>query len=249
MANGIEATFSSGNLFVRNDCSGSDHGIWAGYSRDSLFFANVCDDCLTAGISVEHGQENRYLYNRIRGGALGIHLWWDLDEAFVNGIFGRVRSTDSKRNLIQGNRIAGVDTALKLVEDRDTTVRWNSLGARTTILDLGPGTALAALADNWFRGRRGSVGEPPLLAHDRSGTDMQLPTTNSRQGTLRGTGAFDPARLPEATLFLPPRARPPKAPTVVGRARTKLSPDMPVGRAEIRIDEWGPVDPRSSRSR
>ena len=244
VANGIEATFSSGNLFVRNDCSGSDHGIWAGYSRDSLFFANTCDDCLTAGISVEHGQENRYLYNRIRGGRVGIHLWWDLDEAFVNGVFGRMGSTDSKRNLIQGNRISGVDTALKLVEDRETTVRWNSLGARKTILDLGPGTALAALSDNGFRGRRGAEGDVPLLVFDRSGTDMQLPTSNSRQGALRGTGRFDPSTLPEETLFVAPRARPPAAPTVVGRTRTTLAPDMPVGRAQMRIDEWGPVDPR-----
>ena len=59
VANGIEATFSKGNLFVRNHCADADHGIWAGYSADSLFASNDMHACKTAGISIEHGQNNR----------------------------------------------------------------------------------------------------------------------------------------------------------------------------------------------
>ena len=64
VANAIEATFSTGNLFVRNDCSDSDHGIWAGYSARTLIAGNRIENCTSAGISIEHGQGNRILGNQ-----------------------------------------------------------------------------------------------------------------------------------------------------------------------------------------
>ena len=244
VANGIEATFSTGNVFVRNDCSGCDHGIWAGYSADSLFYGNEIHDCLTAGISIEHGQENRLFHNEITGAPTGIHLWWDLDEAFVQGVFGAQRRTSSQDNVLHGNRIAGVETGIRLVGDTGTTLRWNLLGGRRTLLHLGGETTLGPVTHNLFTGARRDGIEPPLLLRNDTETPWRVPETNRRRGRLAGTDGLDPMELPSDALFVRPAPRWPRTPPVPGTSRARLSPGMPAGRAEIRIGSWGPLDPR-----
>ena len=244
VANGIEATFSRGNVFARNDCSDSDHGIWAGYSSDSLFVQNRIDGCLTAGISIEHGRDNRMQFNRITGGPVGIHLWWDLDKAFVEGVFGRNHSTASEKNVIHGNDILGVGIAVHLVGDTATIVRWNALSATKALLRFGPKTRPGAVVHNHFRGPRTPARPTPFVAVNESGAPWRLPTDNGRRGPLRGTGPLDPAPLAESHAFLRPKARAPETPQVPGTRRTKLPKAMPRGRAEIRIGPWGPLDPR-----
>jgi parallel beta-helix repeat protein len=244
VANGIEATFSTGNVFVRNDCSDADHGIWAGYSSGSLFVGNKIENCRSAGVSIEHGQENRLQYNRIVGARDGIHLWWDPDEAFVHGVFGKARSTRSERNVIQGNDILGSQTALRLVDDQQSEIRWNVLAARETLLFLGPKSVPASVEHNHFRGPRVESRAAPTAVVNASGLPWTLPAENSRRGPLQGGGPLDPTSLPEEIGFLRPKARGPETPQVAGSRRTALPAAMPRGRGEIRIGPWGPLDPR-----
>ncbi|MDJ0522253.1 MAG: right-handed parallel beta-helix repeat-containing protein [Planctomycetota bacterium] len=244
VANGIEATFSTDNVFVRNDCSDSDHGVWAGYSSQTLIAGNRIHDCLTAGISIEHGQGNRIVHNDIVGARVGVHLWWDHDKAFVDGVFGKHRDTSSSGNELLGNDILGADVAVKLVQDTGTTLRWNQLYGRKACLHLGAGTKPGAVVRNLFCGSRLRSREPSLTVLDETGTGWALSSDNARRGRLRGTGAVDPALLPESLTLMRPRARLPATPAGVDGPPARLSEEMPRGRKEMRIGPWGPLDPR-----
>ncbi|MEZ6006657.1 MAG: right-handed parallel beta-helix repeat-containing protein [Planctomycetota bacterium] len=161
VANGIEATFSTGNVFAGNDVSGSDHGVWAGYSRDTLIVEQRAVDCMTAGISIEHGVGNRIVGNEIEGGRHGIHLWWDDDKELLAGPYGQQQDTRSADNTIEGNTIRGSEIALRLVQDEGSTVRWNDLGASAVGLQLEGTTRPRELAFNRFVGTRRRRGEAP----------------------------------------------------------------------------------------
>lgn len=244
VANGIEATFSENNTFVRNDCSDSDHGVWAGYSRRSLIGGNKIESCKTAGVSIEHGQENRIVANRITSAPAGVHLWWDFDKAFVDGVFGKKGDTSSSSNQIHGNDILSCDVAVRLVQDRSTSIRWNVIHGREILLDLGAKTTPGSVEHNLFSGQRSRTRPRPLLVRNESGAAWAVPAKNERRGYLRGEGGFDPMTMPTALGIVRPPSRLPATPNVSTKRRARLGPDTPRGREQIRIGEWGPVDPR-----
>lgn len=72
-ANAIETTFSR-NKFVNNLLADSWHGVWGGYSFDSLFQGNILSDNLE-GIAIEHGQNNSIYDNAFYRNGLDINLW------------------------------------------------------------------------------------------------------------------------------------------------------------------------------
>ena len=83
-----------------------------------------------------------------------MHLWWDHDEAFVDGVFGKNGDTSSSNNEIQGNDILSCETALLFAKDTDTKVRWNVLHAREIVFDLGPETRPGSVEHNLWSGSR-----------------------------------------------------------------------------------------------
>ncbi len=238
VANGIEATFSEGNVFADNDCSGADHGIWAGYSYRSRFLFNRAHECMTAGISVEHGHGNHYVGNDIRGARYGIHLWWDKDREFLGSIYGRTQNCSSSDNGIHWNALGGDVSALRLDGDTGTRVTFNHLPSEMTRIQFLGSTRTKEIAHN-ARGRS-------LIVENRTGRTIDV---------------VDDIRPPESYLLTegpvnvvegppPPRANPPpppEAPPVRGRLYVRLLPTFPSGRDQMRIDEWGPVDPRETR--
>ncbi len=109
--NGMEATFSR-NSFVANRVTGSDYGLWGGYSYDSKIVAN----CLIGnrnGIAIEHGQSNDILRNRIVGGTTGLWLWANYPEAADWG-YPRKHDTHSRDYRVNGNTFAGQRAALRV---------------------------------------------------------------------------------------------------------------------------------------
>ncbi len=217
VANGIEATFSEGNVFAGNDCSGSDHGIWAGYSRNSVFRNNTARDCMTAGVSIEHGNGNVLVGNDLRGARTGIHLWWDDDADLLASAYGTTQDCTSSRNVIRSNRLQGTKAALRLQDDRGSAVVDNVFlpgadGASVVALD--PGTVLGAFRDNRF------------------------------EGTRRIDGDLVLEKGPSGPVAAPPAEAEPE---LAGTQDVSLPADFPVGRASIRIDEWGPVPPGETR--
>ncbi|MCH8881741.1 MAG: right-handed parallel beta-helix repeat-containing protein, partial [Planctomycetes bacterium] len=91
VANGIEATFSDGNMFIENRLDECEHGVWAGYSYNTLIVGNRMRDCVN-GISIEHGQNNLIAENTFTNTRLGVHLWWDDDKDLLASAFGLARN-------------------------------------------------------------------------------------------------------------------------------------------------------------
>jgi parallel beta-helix repeat protein len=114
VANGIEATFSTGNRFVENRLDDCNYGIWAGYSRDSVFERNVARSCTFAGVAIEHGSGNTIRENLIENCSRGIDLWWDEDKELIESVYGKANRTDSADTLIEGNVISGGTAGVRL---------------------------------------------------------------------------------------------------------------------------------------
>jgi parallel beta-helix repeat protein len=116
VANGIEATFSTGNRFVDNRLDDCNYGIWAGYSRKSEFRNNVIRGCTYAGVAIEHGSENVIAGNVIADCPKGVWLWWDEDKEFLESVYGKKVRTDSADTAVTGNLITGGKVALYLAD-------------------------------------------------------------------------------------------------------------------------------------
>lgn len=73
--NAIEATFSRGNIFRRNDCSRSNYGFWMGFSWENTLEDNIIEFNRFAGIAAEHARDIVIRNNRIRINGDGVRLW------------------------------------------------------------------------------------------------------------------------------------------------------------------------------
>jgi parallel beta-helix repeat protein len=113
--NGIEATFSR-NVFVDNLVEGNWHGVWGGYSHDSLIGGNRFVKNVEA-IAIEHGQSNRIDGNSFDADGTALHLWRNSSQdptwGYPKHHDTRSRDDDVVRNTFSGNTVAmqlgGVD--------------------------------------------------------------------------------------------------------------------------------------------
>ncbi len=112
--NGMEATFSR-NAFVANRIEGSWHGLWGGYSFESVVLGNEFKDNVE-GIALEHGQQNTIAGNTFDGDTTAIHLWWNRIEPSDWG-YPKHRDTRSREYAIEANTFRGNRVALRV---RDT---------------------------------------------------------------------------------------------------------------------------------
>ena len=103
-ANGIQATFSR-NYFLSNQIDDCDHGIWAGYSFDSLILANTLS-ANRVGIAIEHGQSNTILANHLASNTTAIRLWARPTQP-PDWPYPTLRDTASRHHLLSGNTFAG----------------------------------------------------------------------------------------------------------------------------------------------
>lgn len=93
-ANGIEATFSDGNRFIENILDECDHGIWGGYSYNTIIVGNRIRNC-NNGISIEHGSHNLIDGNVFEKNGTAVNLWWNSNDDFKKTAFGSKRDTTS----------------------------------------------------------------------------------------------------------------------------------------------------------
>lgn len=120
VANAIEATFSR-NTFENNLLATSWHGVWGGYSYDSVFKNNQILGCLE-GVSIEHGQNNRIEGNRIEDVNYGIQLWADPVTDTSWG-YPKTRDVASHSYQILNNIIRNVhDQAFDIRNTKDLTI-------------------------------------------------------------------------------------------------------------------------------
>lgn len=240
VANGIEATFSTGNVFQENRLDDCRHGIWAGYSADSRFVANRIVGC-DNGVSIEHGHRNVIEGNEIRDNGTGVHLWWDEDPDLAASAFGRSRELRSFHNRVgPDNVLSGNRVDVLLVDDQDSIFAGNVFDGASARIEL-----------------RGEIGEALLTAQvvgdaftihaDHRGTvfvDSDVdPVVTGGGLVVRRADWPDHLALPGPStggLSLDEA-------TLPGTMDPFLPPDAPRGRRYILVDPWGPVDPRQSR--
>lgn len=122
--NGMEATFSR-NAFVENTIKESWHGLWGGYSFQSVVLGNRFANNVEA-IAIEHGQENRIAGNTFDGDTTAIHLWWNRVEPSDWG-YPKHRDTRSHDYVILGNRFEGNRRALRADNTQDVRMTGNLL--------------------------------------------------------------------------------------------------------------------------
>lgn len=139
--NGMEATFSR-NAFIANRVMGNDHGLWGGYSWQSLVAGN-CFARNRIGIAIEHGQENAIVGNRFDGDSLAIRLWANPVEPSDWG-YPKHRDTRSRDVRIADNVLANLRIALRDAMRIDSTSGLDT--ARNVLVADAPPPAMPSAA-------------------------------------------------------------------------------------------------------
>jgi len=126
--NGMEATFSR-NAFVNNRVEENWHGLWGGYSYNSVLIGNAFARNIEA-IAIEHGQDNTIAGNSFTQDTTAIRLWWNKLEPSDWG-YPKHRDTHSRDYDIEGNDIHDVRLALRV----DNTQKLRGSGNRFRDVD------------------------------------------------------------------------------------------------------------------
>lgn len=156
--NGMEATFSR-NAFVANRIEESWHGLWGGYSFESVVLGNHFANNVEA-IAIEHGQDDRIVGNTFAGDTIAVRLWWNRIEPSDWG-YPKFRDTRSRDYVILGNTFSANRVALRL----DNTVRAHVDGNTFTRVDTV--TKLTGDTAGWSFAAADSVAVAPIPARYR----------------------------------------------------------------------------------
>ena len=195
VANAIEITFSQGNRVIENVGNGCrQHGLWGGYSSDMVIVGNHFSRARGGGISIEHGQACLIAKNILQGNEIGLELWWDEDEAFVDGPFGEHFDTASRDHWIEGNSFKENDSDLVIRETTGLALRDNVFEADSRELyldDLGDAG--------------GENVEEKVLRERLKGIGGWLPSGHVSRTTLRADAGEAHPQLAEALFLVPPR--------------------------------------------
>ena len=174
VANGIEATFSR-NRIVRNRIDESWHGIWGGYSHDTLIAGNTFAGN-DEGIAIEHGQNITIRGNTFRGDTTGIRLWANTQQD-PNWGYPKFRDTRSRDYVIFDNRFDGVAVGTHITRTAGIRFAANTLTNVTQSHVWGDGapaiTTDDRLSDISAAERGAAIADPPSPAP--GGINAKLP--------------------------------------------------------------------------
>jgi nitrous oxidase accessory protein NosD len=236
VANGIEATFSTGNRAFENILRGChQHGIWAGYSHGMAIVDNTLEGTLGGGITIEHGQECLIARNVIHHNETGVELYWDEDPQFVGGPFGQHFDTSSRGHWIYKNSFAENDFDLAIEKTGGLVFGENVFAAHAGELSLkGLESAVDPKEDAHQLGERlkglgGWLPSGHILESSLQDWDGEL------HPALAAAFAFEPPKLPGTQKAFDPNAQ--------------NAPDARRGLDTIVMGEWGPWDFRSGEPR
>ena len=182
VANGIEATFSR-NTFVRNRIDDSWHGIWGGYSFESLIAENTFSGN-TEGIAIEHGQQITIRDNTFTGGETAIRLWANATQDPAWG-YPKTRDTRSRDYLIANNRFQGVVTAVNLL--RTAGVRLGANVHRNVVSPLQQGANVVDVVEGSIDA---ALAARPMAAFPTPAPLAGAMNAKLRPGARRGRGTI-----------------------------------------------------------
>jgi parallel beta-helix repeat protein len=120
--NGIEITFSK-NTVLENYIEGCWHGIWGGYSWDTVIAGNTFVDN-EEHIAIEHGQGIRIQENVFLGGDVGVKLWERASQPADWG-YSAARDVASQGFEIRENRFHSVGIAGQISDTKRSRVHAN----------------------------------------------------------------------------------------------------------------------------
>jgi parallel beta-helix repeat protein len=109
--NGIEVTFSR-NIITNNRIFECDHGIWGGYSYNTVISGNQFRNN-RIGIAIEHGQENEIHHNIFYKDKEAIRLWGRKEQPADWG-YAKNRDTRSRDYIIASNNFNGNKLVMSL---------------------------------------------------------------------------------------------------------------------------------------
>jgi nitrous oxidase accessory protein NosD len=121
--NGIEATFSR-NEFYENRVDDCWHGVWGGYSFDSIWMGNRFAQNAEA-IAIEHGQNNKIIGNTFDGDVTGVRLWQNATQDPSWG-YAKYRDTRSHGYRINGNTFRRNKIAVSVRDSVDVRMLLNA---------------------------------------------------------------------------------------------------------------------------
>jgi nitrous oxidase accessory protein NosD len=173
VANGIEATFSR-NAFLHNRVDDCWHGVWGGYSYDTIFAYNqfVGND---EAFAIEHGQNIAIVANTFRDNTVGVRLWAN-ETQDPNWGYPKNRDTRSRDIFIRENGFSGGETAIDVRRTQNLQLRGNAFSDVDTVMEVGPGVESLVI------GERESRFNAPFQGEELDGgMDPMIP-----EGTPRG---------------------------------------------------------------
>ncbi len=242
--NGIEATFSR-NKFVNNLVQECWHGVWGGYSFDSLFLGNHFSESEVA-IAIEHGQHNTIRANQFSD-KVGIQLWQNKSQD-PNWGYPKHHDTVSHDYKISANTFLTGNPALSVRDTKDVVFTGNDLYWVKAALKSTGDTSGLRFENNSITAEKSAMGgiDPSTNAwHDSKAQIVSPAWQPSFLRDSRVVSIIQDLHQREMAAFEP-------APLKGGFMPAGDMPDMDYPfqfrrRQYIIIDEWGPYDFLSPR--
>jgi len=141
--NGIETTFSR-NTFINNRVEECWHGVWGGYSFDSIWRGNQFARN-TEGLAIEHGQNNTIEGNTFDRDETAIRLWQNATQDPSWG-YAKARDTRSHDYRIERNVFRGNKTAMDIRSTEVVAIAGNRFDNVATTLTLAGDTSPLSIA-------------------------------------------------------------------------------------------------------
>jgi nitrous oxidase accessory protein NosD len=184
--NGIEATFSR-NKFVNNLVMECWHGIWGGFSWETLVQGNVFA-YNAEGIALEHGQENQFLNNIFYRDTMALAIWQNasLDP---NWGYGKNRDCRSRDSLAAGNLFSNVPGTLMNVR-----ASLNFQFSENKVVDVGKMLMPSEEDRSTFHFENNLIDGADL-------TGTQNLTWNSSKATKRAPKPLPPTMMPSGNVI------------------------------------------------
>lgn len=247
--NGIEATFSR-NKFVYNKVHECGNGVWGGYSYDTLVLGNDFANN-QVGIAIEHGQANRFAWNRFNGEDVAISLWSNANQD-PNWGYPKNHDTRSRDPQIVSNSFWQTPLAIDARRTTGIQVEANNFYGVGKAFRGGTGdNAVTFKFDpqrNWNAFLNGTPVPSELTAIDKPVKDdksypmeskwaplSNTPVQHYANGTSSYTGELTTHQVTEEILKYRP------APMKGGR-NPYLKPGTLRGWKYMLVDDWGPYD-------
>lgn len=216
--NGIEVTFSR-NHIEKNVMKGCWHGIWGGYSWETVILDNWFENN-DEHIAIEHGQDIAIEGNLFVGGDLGVYAWERAEQPTDWG-YSQARDVESRGYTLTGNDFRRVTKPLQIRATDSVRVRENTFKSFREI-EVVDGRGIEAGANAF-----------PEFEH---GGDLPIGGSMGNWNDGHFGAALD--RIVTSAPAIPPKP-------LDGAQAVRMPEEVPQTREYILIDEWGPVDLRS----